>query len=132
MLQVTSFSTGEQAGHMAFSYWFHPPDSSDFEQPYTCGFWPALWSARLPQLCPQQPAEALAADSWAEGGMAVSPSSKTTAAGQQSESAQLRLWSNSSHAIRLKISRRCGGWLAECGRRRHHRHLLQKPWRRGG
>ena len=28
-------------GHMAFNYWFHPPDAeNDFENPYTTDFWP--------------------------------------------------------------------------------------------
>lgn len=26
-------------GHMAFNYWFHPPDSNDFNKPYSCDFW---------------------------------------------------------------------------------------------
>jgi len=43
--EVTSFSgaTGDKntKGHMAFNYWFHPPDAEDdFEHPYTTDFWP--------------------------------------------------------------------------------------------
>ena len=43
--EVTSSSgTGgddHAKGHMAFNYWFHPPDAeNDFEHPYTTDFWP--------------------------------------------------------------------------------------------
>lgn len=43
-------STG--GGHLAFNYWFHPPDRLDpsrttgFNRPYTSDYWPALWRAR--------------------------------------------------------------------------------------
>ena len=52
-VQVTSFSADEAAGHIAFSYWFHPPDNlrpEGLQRPYTSDFWPALWATRLPQL----------------------------------------------------------------------------------
>ncbi len=35
---VYSFD-GKDAGHMAFNYWFHPPDQDDVEHPYTSDFW---------------------------------------------------------------------------------------------
>jgi len=50
--EVRSFSDGNSSksnnnndknnnGHMAFNYWFHPPDAdNDFEHPYTTDFWP--------------------------------------------------------------------------------------------
>jgi len=47
--EVRSFSDGNSSssnksnnnGHMAFNYWFHPPDADDdFEHPYTTEFWP--------------------------------------------------------------------------------------------
>ena len=28
-----------QGGHLAFNYWFHPPDSSSYDKPYTTDFW---------------------------------------------------------------------------------------------
>ena len=37
--EVQSRSAGK--GHMAFNYWFHPPDAqNDFEHPYSTDFWP--------------------------------------------------------------------------------------------
>jgi hypothetical protein len=34
-------TTTTTKGHMAFNYWFHPPDAeNDFENPYTTDFWP--------------------------------------------------------------------------------------------
>ncbi|KAG2485492.1 hypothetical protein HYH03_015766 [Edaphochlamys debaryana] len=51
--EVTSFgpSGGPDSGHLAFNYWFHPPDHLDpsrrgFRRPYTSDFWPAVWRAR--------------------------------------------------------------------------------------
>ena len=36
-----SDSSGNTRGHMAFNYWFHPPDAeNNFEKPYTTDFWP--------------------------------------------------------------------------------------------
>lgn len=32
--------------HMAFNYWFHPPDALDFDRPYSSTFWQAEWDAR--------------------------------------------------------------------------------------
>ena len=37
--EVTSFSTGGDEPHMAFNYWFHPPDADSFEKPYSSSFW---------------------------------------------------------------------------------------------
>ena len=34
-------------GHLAMNYWFHPPDSADFEAPYSGKFWPHDWAKRL-------------------------------------------------------------------------------------
>ncbi len=37
----SSNKEGTSKGHMAFNYWFHPPDAkNDFENPYTTDFWP--------------------------------------------------------------------------------------------
>ncbi|KAK9814629.1 hypothetical protein WJX72_009022 [[Myrmecia] bisecta] len=47
--EVTSFG-GSQGGHLAFNYWFHPPDNlkpEGFWKPYTTDFWPDLWAARM-------------------------------------------------------------------------------------
>jgi uncharacterized RmlC-like cupin family protein len=33
-------------GHLAFNYWFHPPDAKDFEKPYCTSFWKDEWKAR--------------------------------------------------------------------------------------
>ena len=33
-------------GHMAFNYWFHPPDTPSFEQPYSSSFWLWDWEKR--------------------------------------------------------------------------------------
>jgi hypothetical protein len=64
-MQVTSHAIHEKTtpadktkvrGHMAFNYWFHPPDRFDagaspesgtpFSKPYTSPFWPRDWRAR--------------------------------------------------------------------------------------
>ena len=42
--------TSKQGGHLAFNYWFHPPDVTDpqqFSAPYKSGFWPLEWQRRL-------------------------------------------------------------------------------------
>jgi len=39
-------SGGGSEGHMAFNYWFHPPDGDSFDQPYTSNFWRRDWEAR--------------------------------------------------------------------------------------
>jgi len=33
-------------GHLAFNYWFYPPDSGNFEKPYKSDFWPQDWQER--------------------------------------------------------------------------------------
>merc|ERR1719321_1870561 len=38
--EVTSLSTGPE-GHLAFNYWFWPPDGSSAERPYISPFWEA-------------------------------------------------------------------------------------------
>jgi len=51
--EVTSFgSAGPNSGHLAFNYWFHPPDHLDasyqgFHRPYTSDYYPAIWRERL-------------------------------------------------------------------------------------
>ena len=37
---------GGRTGHMAMNYWFHPPDTANFEKPYAGEFWPYDWSTR--------------------------------------------------------------------------------------
>eukprot|EP00903_Cladosiphon_okamuranus_P005482 g5466.t2 len=40
-------SVGSEDGHMAFNYWFHPPDSFDSPSaPYKSSFWQRDWEAR--------------------------------------------------------------------------------------
>lgn len=59
MSQVTSLASED--GHMAFNYWFHPPDAlapsrtsasdrkdgKEVTSPYTSSFWQNDWEARL-------------------------------------------------------------------------------------
>jgi hypothetical protein len=52
---VTSFGGPSEGGHLALNYWFHPPDNlqpgpAGFRQPYSSGYWPALWADRLQRL----------------------------------------------------------------------------------
>ena len=44
--EVLSETTEENTGHMAFNYWFHPPDGETFESPYASSFWFADWKER--------------------------------------------------------------------------------------
>ncbi|GFR44988.1 hypothetical protein Agub_g6296, partial [Astrephomene gubernaculifera] len=42
---------GGPVGHLAFNYWFHPPDNLDpsrrgFKSPYVSDFWPSFWRSR--------------------------------------------------------------------------------------
>ena len=37
---------GGKDGHLAFNYWFHPPDGNSFEKPYKSDFWPSDWRKR--------------------------------------------------------------------------------------
>ncbi len=40
-VRSSSKNAATAKGHMAFNYWFHPPDAeNDFETPYTTDFWP--------------------------------------------------------------------------------------------
>jgi len=40
-------SVASENGHMAFNYWFHPPDSlSSASEPYKSSFWQRDWEAR--------------------------------------------------------------------------------------
>ena len=47
---VTSFSdySSSISGsyHMAFNYWFHPPDTQDYATPYRSTFWEVDWKTR--------------------------------------------------------------------------------------
>jgi hypothetical protein len=43
--EVRSSSNGSE-GHLAFNYWFHPPDGDSFEKPYATDFWPDDWKKR--------------------------------------------------------------------------------------
>lgn len=48
--EVTSFSTGESedsSTHIALNFWFHPPTTQEFEQPYEDGYWEHWWKGRL-------------------------------------------------------------------------------------
>lgn len=59
MSQVTSLASED--GHMAFNYWFHPPDAlapsntsatdakngRETASPYSSSFWQSDWEARL-------------------------------------------------------------------------------------
>lgn len=44
--EVRSLGLEDGACHMALNYWFHPPDSSDFQRPYTTDFWHQDWMKR--------------------------------------------------------------------------------------
>jgi hypothetical protein len=49
--QAAEHDDSSQIGtHMAFNYWFYPPDGQDFEQPYTSSFWPRRWQAKQHEL----------------------------------------------------------------------------------
>jgi DNA mismatch repair ATPase MutL len=39
--------TASDRSHMAFNFWFHPPDGESFEKPYVSSFWADDWSARV-------------------------------------------------------------------------------------
>ncbi|GLC45639.1 hypothetical protein PLESTB_001789000 [Pleodorina starrii] len=82
--EVTSYGSagGPDGGHLAFNYWFHPPDNLDpsrhgFKAPYTSDYWPALWRARVaeglpgalePGLGAQPPPLSKTAEADADGG----------------------------------------------------------------
>eukprot|EP01023_Acetabularia_acetabulum_P025759 TRINITY_DN2457_c0_g1_i5.p1 TRINITY_DN2457_c0_g1~~TRINITY_DN2457_c0_g1_i5.p1 ORF type:complete len:505 (-),score=53.77 TRINITY_DN2457_c0_g1_i5:603-1991(-) len=55
--EVKSFSqlqegeSGSRKGHMAFNFWFHPPDNlvtgeAGLQNPYTSNYWPSIWHKR--------------------------------------------------------------------------------------
>ena len=44
--EVLSETTEANNGHMAFNYWFHPPDGNSFKEPYTSTFWKKDWKDR--------------------------------------------------------------------------------------
>ena len=37
---------GKDSEHMAFNYWFHPPDGCDVSKPYTNSCWEDTWAYR--------------------------------------------------------------------------------------
>ena len=48
--EVTSWASRKEKDgpeyHLAFNYWFHPPDSPNFDKPYTSQFWSNDWDER--------------------------------------------------------------------------------------
>lgn len=42
--EVQSIGSG---GHIAFNYWFHPPDQWDFYNPYSSSFWKDVYADKL-------------------------------------------------------------------------------------
>ena len=124
--QVTSFSTKQQQGHMAFSYWFHPPDNlcpdaSGLSQPYTLGFWPALWAARVPGVRPALRTQL--------NGTASSPPSDEEEHTAGAEPAR----GGTPAYLALPVYRlwwRHPSWIATCGRRRHQFLLMRRVRRR--
>ena len=44
--EVESVGSGSGGGHMAFNYWFHPPDGETFDKPYKSDFWLNDWKKR--------------------------------------------------------------------------------------
>ncbi|GMH42361.1 hypothetical protein BSKO_10280 [Bryopsis sp. KO-2023] len=52
--EVTSFNMDDSSnGHIAFNYWFHPPNnleaekSEGFEKPYVSDYWASTWANRM-------------------------------------------------------------------------------------
>ena len=45
--EVRSRADGTDGAHIALNYWFHPPDSMDFDKPYATDFWPRDWEDRV-------------------------------------------------------------------------------------
>ena len=45
--EVHSQGSAESGGHLAFNYWFHPPDNHDYAKPYTSDFWARDFEERL-------------------------------------------------------------------------------------
>ena len=43
--EVTSYGADE-GHHLAFNYWYHPPDGDSYENPYASSFWPKDWALR--------------------------------------------------------------------------------------
>ncbi|CAN0382688.1 unnamed protein product, partial [Hapterophycus canaliculatus] len=39
-------SAAAENGHLAFNYWFHPPDTLSSSAPYESTFWRKDWEAR--------------------------------------------------------------------------------------
>ena len=45
-MSVKSPESSDACSHLAFNYWFHPPDTDTFEAPYSCDFWPQDWERK--------------------------------------------------------------------------------------
>ena len=44
----TNNESNASLGHLAFNYWFHPPDNlENFENPYSTNFWPNDFNLRF-------------------------------------------------------------------------------------
>ena len=43
--EVTSYGADE-GHHLAFNYWYHPPDGDSYNKPYASSFWPKDWALR--------------------------------------------------------------------------------------
>lgn len=43
--EVTSYGADE-GHHLAFNYWYHPPDGDSYDNPYANSFWPKDWALR--------------------------------------------------------------------------------------
>jgi len=39
-------ASAESSYHMAFNYWFHPPDTREFDRPYNSTYWEEEWAER--------------------------------------------------------------------------------------
>lgn len=114
---MTSFSADQQQGHLAFSYWFHPPDNSSpdasgLARPYTSQFWPAIWATRVAQLRLSALSDSHPDED--EDGMHSAPGVPPA-----------------YHALPVSnLWWRHRFWLASCGRRRHQFLLMRRVRRR--
>ena len=43
--EVTSYGA-DKGHHLAFNYWYHPPDGDSYDNPYANSFWPKDWALR--------------------------------------------------------------------------------------
>ena len=44
--EVTSYGADEGNNHLAFNYWYHPPDGDVYDKPYANSFWSKDWALR--------------------------------------------------------------------------------------